>query len=99
MAQRVPEVGQPAVLVLADKPNAPGERVAPAPGDPGVHERVEHEAFRLAQPGHHRYRECGEHHLLLAADDAPGDLLAEPVLGLTGDIDPLLACLLAEPAS
>src|SRR5258708_33339911 len=97
MVQRLPEVREPAILVLADQPHAPGKRVAAAPGDASVDERVEDEPLRLAEPGHHRHPECGEHHLLLGADDAPGDLAAEPVLGLASDAAPLLTRLLAAP--
>src|SRR5690606_40926126 len=43
-----------------------------------------------------RSRECGEHHSLAAAGHAPGDLLAEPPLGLLGDLDAALPGLLAE---
>ena len=37
-----PQVGEPAVLMLADQPDAPGERIAAAPGDAGVHQGVEY---------------------------------------------------------
>ena len=64
-----------------DQPHAPRQRVGARPGDPGVHQGVEHQALRLPQPGHHRRRDVGEqlpvarrpstdHH-------APGDLAAE----------------------
>src|SRR5690606_4209085 len=42
--------------------------------------------------------ECGEHHSPAAAGHAPGDLLAEPPLGLLGDLDAPLPGLLAEAA-
>src|SRR6202046_5487021 len=78
---------------------ARGRGVAAAAGPPRVAQRVEHEPLLLAQPGHDRHRKCGEHHFLLVADHAPGDLAAEPVLGLPGDLDPLLPRVLAEPAA
>src|SRR5215472_8298175 len=99
VAQCLPQVGEPGVLVLADQPHAPGERVAAAAGHPGVHERVEDAPLRLAEPGHHRDGKCGEHHLVVVADDAPGDLAAERVLGLPGYLYPRVAGLLTEPAA
>src|SRR6202042_407786 len=84
------------VGVLAGQPHAPGERVGPAAGDPGVHQRVEHAPFRLAQPGHDRNGQGGEHFVMAGAARPPGDLAAEPLLGLARDLDPLLARLLAE---
>ena len=54
--------------------------------------------LRLAQPGHHRHREVGEQRPAPVDLDAPGDLAVEPVLGLAGDRDPLLAGVLAEAA-
>src|SRR5215470_16135680 len=99
VAQRLPQVGQPRVLVLADQPHAPGKRVAAAAGHPGVHERVEDAPLRLAEPGHHRDGECGEHHLVVVTDDAPGHLAAERVLRLPGDLYPRVAGLLTEPAA
>src|SRR5215472_16030858 len=99
VAQCLPQVGEPGVLVLADQPHAPGERVAAAAGHPGVHERVEDAPLRLAEPGHHRDGKCGEHHLVVVADDAPGNLAAERVLSLPGYLYPLVAGLLTEPAA
>ena len=51
----------------------------------------------LTQARHHGYGEVGEHRLRRTASCSPGDLLAEPVLGLARDRDPLVAGLLAEP--
>ena len=42
------QVRQPRILVLADQAHAPGQRVAAAAGDPGVHQGVEDEPLRLA---------------------------------------------------
>src|SRR5215471_8282484 len=99
VAQRLPQVGEPGVLVLADQPHAPGERVAAAAGHPGVHERVEDAPLRLAEPGHHRDGKCGEHHLVIVTDDAPGHLAAERELRLPGDLYPGVTGLLTEPAA
>src|SRR5262249_25533109 len=96
MAQRLPQAGEPGVLVLADQPHAPGERVTAAAGAPGVHERVQHAPLRLAEPGHHRDGKCGEHHLAAVTDHAPGHLAAKRVLRLPGDLDPRVTRLLAE---
>src|SRR5262249_54092220 len=60
--QRGPEVGQPGVFVLTDKPDAPGERVAATARHASVDQSVEHRALVLAEPGHHRDRKCRVHH-------------------------------------
>src|SRR5215470_2267037 len=99
VAQRLPQVGEPGVLVLADQPHAPGQRVAAAAGHPGVHQRVEDAPLRLAEPGHHRDGKCGEHHLVGVTDNAPGHLAAERVLRLPGDLYPRVTGLLPEPAA
>src|SRR5262245_35734875 len=99
VAQRLPQVGEPGVLVLADQPHAPGQRVAAAAGHPGVHQRVEDAPLRLAEPGHHRDGKCGEHHLVGVTDDAPGHLAAEGALRLPGDLYPRVTGLLPEPAA
>src|SRR2546429_3510893 len=99
VAQRLPQVGEPGVLVLADQAHAPGERVAAAAGHPGVHQRVEDAPLRLAEPGHHRDGKCGEHHLVVVTDNAPGHLAAERVLRLPGDLYPGVTGLLTEPAA
>jgi len=85
--------------MLPHQAHAPGERVAPAAGYARVDQRVQDQPLRLPEPGHHRHGEGGEHHLLVVTDDPPGHLAAEPVLGLPGDLDPLLAGVLAEPAA
>src|SRR2546430_16931176 len=99
VAQRLPQVGGPGVLVLADQPHAPRERVAAAAGHPGVHQRVEDAPLRLAEPGHHRDGKCGEHHLVGVTDNAPGHLAAERMLRLPGDLYPGVTGLLTEPAA
>src|ERR1022692_4429573 len=97
-AQRLPELSQPGVLVLAGQPDAPARRIPAAGAPPGAHQRVEPPPLGLAEPGHHRHRQCGEHHLPVVTDDAPGDLPAECVFCLAGDLDPGLTGLLTEPA-
>src|SRR5215469_6838994 len=99
LAQCVAQRAEPGVLVFPDQAHAPGERVTAAAGHPGVHERVEHPALGLAQPGHDRHGKCGEHHFPALAHHAPGHLAAEPPLRLAGDPDPRLARLLTEPAA
>src|SRR5580658_4309581 len=99
MLQRRAQVGKPRVLVLADQSHAPGKRVAAAPGYPGLDQRVKDHALGLPQPGHHRYRERGEHHSAIPGPNTPRDLTPEGVLGFMGDLDPLLPGLLAEPAT
>ena len=73
-----------------DQPHAPGQRVRARPGDAGVDQGVQRQPLRLPQPGHHRRRDVGPQLLVLADPQAPRDLLPEPVLGLAGDLDPLL---------
>src|SRR5215472_11233824 len=99
MAQRLTQVREPGVLVLADQSHAPGERVAAAAGHPRVHERVEDLPLRLAEPGHHGDGKCGEHHLVVVTHNAPGHLAAERVLRLPGDLYPGVTGLLTEPAA
>src|SRR5262245_43647465 len=53
--QRLAQVAEPRLLVLADQPHAPGKRVAAAPGDAGVDQGVKDLAFALPEPGHHRH--------------------------------------------
>ena len=64
-----------------------------AAGHPARDQRVEHQPLRLAQPGHHRHRQAGEHLPGAAGQRAPGHLAAVAVLGLAGHRDPLLAGL------
>src|SRR5215831_1335400 len=99
VAQRLTQVREPGVLVLADQSHAPGERVAAAAGHPRVHERVEDLPLRLAEPGHHGDGKCGEHHLVVVTHNAPGHLAAERVLRLPGDLYPGVPGLLTEPAA
>src|SRR5215471_962513 len=97
LTQCVAQGTQPGVLVLADQAHAPGECVAATAGHADLHERVQYPALGLPQPGHHRDRECGEHHFPALAHHAPGHLAVEPHLGLAGDANPRVAGLLAEP--
>jgi hypothetical protein len=83
--------------VLADQPNAPGERVRPGARHPGVDEGVEHPAFVVPQPGHHRNREVGEEQPGVADRRAPGHLASVARLGLVGDAHPGVPGVLAEP--
>src|SRR5271165_7306568 len=53
--------GQPGIRVLSGQPHAPRQRVAATARHARVNERVKNPALGLAQPGHHRNRECGEH--------------------------------------
>src|SRR3954471_1310442 len=94
--QGVTQLTEPVIGVLADQPHTPGQGVTAAARHTGLDERVQHPPLRLPQPRHHRHRELGEHHRLGSALDAPRHLAGEPVLGLTGDVDPLLARLLTE---
>src|ERR1700722_10468517 len=96
-AQRVAQFGQPGVRVLAGQPDAPRERVGPGAGDAGVDERVEHPPLGLAEPGHDRDGQRGEHLGDRAAARAPGDLPAELALCLARYLDPARAGVLAEP--
>ena len=64
-AQRVAQLREPRVGVLTSQPDAPGERVAAAAGNAGIHQSVEHAPFGLAE---HRFRRkvawgarCAEH--------------------------------------
>src|SRR5690242_9711335 len=98
VAQGVTQPGQPGVGVLSGQPHAPGQRVAAAAGHARLDQRVEHPAFGLAQPGHDRDGQRGEHLGHARAGDAPGHLAPELVLGLPGDLDPAAPGLLAEPA-
>src|SRR5690348_1712426 len=97
LTQCVAQGTEPGVLVLADQAHAPGECVAATAGHAGLHERVQHPALGLPQPGHHRDRKCGEHHFPALAHHAPGHLAAEPHFRLAGDPDPGVSGLLAEP--
>src|SRR5215211_1879525 len=47
--QRLAQIPQPVVLPLGDEPDAPGQRVTPAPRDPGLDQRVEDAALLHAQ--------------------------------------------------
>src|SRR5690606_30970230 len=76
--------------------HAPGERVAAAAGDPGVHEGVQDAAFGLAEARHDRHRESREHLPPAAAVHAPRHLVPEALLGLAGDGDAALPRVLAE---
>src|SRR5579859_2081694 len=93
----VAQRAEPGVLVLPDQADAPGKRVTAAAGHAGVDERVQHPPLRLAQPGHHRDRQCGEHHFPALAHHTPGHLAAEPQFRFAGDADPGVTGLLAEP--
>jgi len=83
--QGLAQLVDPFALVVAHEAHAPRQRVAAAPGDPGVDERVEHLALGQPQPGHHRDAQGGEKLLLVAAPSAPRDLAGEAGLGLIGD--------------
>ena len=96
LLHRRAQLAQPLVGVPADQAHRPGQRLGPRPGDAGADQGVEHLPLGLAQPGHDRHGEVGEEHPLARRPDAPGDLAVEPVLGLAGDRDPLLAGALAE---
>src|ERR1700739_109771 len=96
-AQRVAELGQPGVRVLAGQPDAPGESIGPGAGDARVYQGVEYPPLRLAESGHNRARQRGEHLGHVAAARPPGDLPAELALGLPRDLDPPRPGLLAEP--
>src|SRR5215203_755354 len=85
---RLAQLVDPLALVIADEPDAPCQRVAAAPGDAGVDQRVEHLALRQAEAGHHGDTERGEELLLVTAAGAPGDLAGEARLGLVGDAHP-----------
>src|SRR5262249_11210947 len=92
----VAQLTEPLVGVLADETNAPGQRVAAAPRHTRVDHRVAHSPPGLPRPRHHRHGQRGEHDDGSAALDAPGDLAAEAMLGLTRDVDTLLARTVAE---
>jgi len=99
LAQGRPQLGEPGVLVLTDEAYAPGQGVAAAASDARIDKRVEDLALGLAEPGHNRDRERGEHHPAAIALHAPGNLAAELVLSLKRDLDSVLTGLLAEPAA
>ena len=84
--------------MLADQSHAPGQRVTPAARDASLDEGIEDAALRLAQPGHHRHRQGGEHLGPVRAGDAPRHLAPEVALGFPGDLDPPGPRSLAEPA-
>ena len=67
----------PVALVLADEPDAPGQRLAAAAGDAGVDEGVEHPALGHPQPGHDRDAQVGEDGPRRRRTRAPRDLAAE----------------------
>src|SRR5215213_5064315 len=94
---RLAQLVDPLALVIADEPDAPCQRVAAAPGDAGVDQRVEHLALRQAEAGHHGDTERGEELLLGTAAGAPGDLAGEARLGLVGDAHAQGPGVLAEP--
>src|ERR1700742_1044617 len=96
-AQRVAELGQPGVAVLAGEPDAPGERVGPGAGDARVDQGVEDAPLGLAHAGHHRDGDRGEELGLRPAGSTPGDLPPELALGLAGHLDAPVAGVLAEP--
>src|SRR5690349_114739 len=98
VAQGVTEPGEPGVRVLSGEPHAPGQRVAATAGHARLDQRVQHPALGLAQPRHHRDRQCGEHLTHVGTGDTPGHLAAELVLGLPRDLDAATPGLLAEPA-
>src|SRR5260370_8027058 len=88
LADGVPQAFDPVRLVHADQPYAPGQRVAPAPGDTARHQRVQDRAFGHPEPGHHRHAEGGENPGLVPALRAPGDLAADLPPLLPGDPHP-----------
>src|SRR4051794_25178190 len=59
--QGITELLDPVALVLADELDAPGQRLAATSGDPGINQGVEHLALVVAQTGHDRDGEAGEH--------------------------------------
>src|ERR1700722_20882217 len=99
LLKRGAQVAKPAVLVLTDQAHAPRQRIASAPGYAGIDEGVKYEPLGLPEPGHHRHRERGEHHLPPGAVHAPRDLAAERVLGFPGNLDAAIPRLLAEAAA
>ena len=56
LRHRVAQLGDPVALVPAHEADAPRQRLAAAPGHPGVDEGVEHRPLVEAQPGHGRRR-------------------------------------------
>ena len=93
---RLAELGDPVALVTAHQPDAPGQRLAAAPGDAGIDERVEHEPLGHPQARHGRHRRHGEDLLPVAARRSPRHLALEAVLRLAGDRDAAIAGGLAE---
>src|SRR5205085_217198 len=96
LGHRLAELAEPAVGLLTDELDAPGQRLGPGLGDAGLDEGVEDLALGLAQPGHDRGCQVGEERLRLADPDAPRDLAAAEVLELAGDLDAALAGVLTE---
>ena len=96
-AERAAQLLDPLALVVADEPDAPCERLAPAPRDAGVDERVEHGALAHPQPGHDRHRRGGEVLGLAPEPDAPRHVPPEAVLGLLRDVHARRPRFLAEP--
>src|SRR4051794_18826862 len=93
---RLPELGQPFVLMLGYQPHTPGQRLRTRPCHTGVDERVEHLPLRLTQPGHDRSRHVREQLGPVTDRDLPRDLAVEPALCLGCDRHPLAAGVLAE---
>lgn len=82
--------------MTAYQPNAPCQRLAPASCHSGPDQRIQHLAFRQAQPGHNRDGQGREKGPFPADLHAPGHLPAEAPLGLLRDSHALISRLLAE---
>lgn len=93
---RLAEFAYPVVFVLADETNAPGQRLAAAPGDAGIDQRVEYPTFVETEAGHRRGVDGREVNLVVSARDAPTHRAPEGQLGVVGDRHSLLARGLAE---
>ena len=95
---RAAQIAEPALGVLADQLDGPGQRLGTGSGDAGVDEGVEHLPLGLLEPGHHRHGDVGEQRPGVAQLGAPGDLPAVASLSLFGDLDPGGPGLGPEPA-
>src|SRR5919106_4297350 len=96
LRERLPQVLQPVLLLRGYQPDAPRQGVAPAPGHPRGHQRVEHRSLGHAQAGHHGDGQRGERGLDVPAHHAPGDLATQAALRLEGDTDAPLPRLFPE---
>src|SRR5258706_8932387 len=95
-AERAPELLDPAVLIVGDEADAPGEGFAAAPGHARVDEGVEHAPLTEAQASHDRHGGRRERVRLAADADRPRNAPSEPWLGVLGNRHAGLSCLLAE---